>query len=132
MSESDYPLKPFVWPAADVRKSDTGSGSSAPQKGGAPCTPEQLLAYRKLLPDLPVETRTPDDLLAGMCEDQAGDPPDLLAMRARFRSLRDILPSLLPDAVVYRIGRVKIETFLVGTVDESGNLAGFETIQVET
>ena len=99
--------------------------------GDAPPDPE---AFKRLVDapaDAPVETRTLDDFFARHAE--TADPYDAQAqrIRPRYEALRETLRTALNRAIVYRIGRVEIDCWIVGG-DGHGNLAGLRTVAVET
>lgn len=49
----------------------------------------------------------------------------------RFGHLKKLLETNLTDLKVYRIGKIRIDIYVVG-IDEEGNLAGVKTMAVET
>ncbi|HEX8394268.1 MAG TPA: nuclease A inhibitor family protein [Longimicrobium sp.] len=61
-----------------------------------------------------------------------GDPNDPVGVAAsgRYRALRDLLAQRLPDLRVFRLGRVQVECYLLGSVP--GGLAGLHTTAIET
>jgi hypothetical protein len=79
----------------------------------------------------PLEERSLDHFFAGHTE--ASDPWDAQAqaIRPRYEALRELLRTRLRGATVYRLGRIEIRCYVVGG-DGRGNLAGLETVAVET
>jgi hypothetical protein len=111
-SESDYPFEPFVW------------------DGPEPPTPERLLVVLGLPPGTPVETRTLERQFAPLMrkgeatDGAAGGPAGFAALKATFESQ-------LAETLVYRVGEVEIQVFLLG-VDAEGRWVGLRTTVVQT
>lgn len=102
----------------------------------APAAPAPLdaAAFALLVgaaPDDPVETRSLDRFLARHID--MVDPADALAWERlpRYEALKALLVSELYGVTVYRIGRVQVRCYAVGH-DAAGNLAGIETVAIET
>ncbi|HEU0016681.1 MAG TPA: nuclease A inhibitor family protein [Longimicrobium sp.] len=114
-SESDRPFAFFFLPGG----------------GDAPPGPE---AFARLLgqpPGTRVEERDLDDFFARHLE--TSDPYDHRAQaeRPRYEALRETLRSALRGTTVYRMGKIEVRCYVVGG-DGRGNLAGVETVAVET
>ncbi len=79
----------------------------------------------------PAEERSLDRFFAGHTE--TSDPWDAQAqaIRPRYEALRELLRTRLRGATVDRLGRIEIRCYIVGG-DGKGNLAGLETVAVET
>lgn len=125
MSETDAPLTPFCWHRPEQ------APATSPSDEMLPCTKADVINFTNRPADVPVETRDVETFFRAMSQDQIGDPPDLLAMRARFRDLQTRLPELLTHLIVFRVGRVHIDAYIVG-VTPTADLAGLQTVQVET
>jgi hypothetical protein len=114
-SEADHPFSFFFLP---------GAGNEPP---GAD-------EFARLLGDpagTPTEERPLDHFFSGHTE--TSDPWDAQtqAIRPRYEALRELLRTRLRGATVYRLGRIQIRCYVVGG-DGKGNLAGLETVAVET
>lgn len=79
----------------------------------------------------PAEERPLDRFFAGHTE--TSDPWDAQAqaIRPRYEALRELLRTRLRGATVYRLGKIEVRCYVVGG-DGKGNLAGLETVAVET
>lgn len=79
----------------------------------------------------PVEERTLDRFFKPHIE--TVDPLDTRALeiRPRYEALKKLLATRLRDVRVFRVGRIEIDTYAVGS-DGQGNLAGVRTVAVET
>ncbi len=117
MSETDAPLRPFVWPPE--------------QLGEAGITPESVRAASGIAPDAPVEEATVDDLLGPSAaeEDWYGESERTEARR--YAQLIRLIHASLKDARVYKYGEATKEVVLVGHAD-GGGYAGLATQVVET
>ena len=102
-SESDAPFDVFTWPA--------GAGGTAR---------EQVVARTK--PGEPIE-EVPVGAFFGELEDTDD--------AARFRALRAALEATLTDVRVFRVGRLKVDVYLIGRT-AGGSVAGLHTTSVET
>ena len=78
-----------------------------------------------------IETRTLDDFFARHIE--AVDPYDATAVAQvpSYRALRETIRKVLVDPVVFRVGRIAIDCYIVG-FDRAGNLVGLTTVAIET
>ena len=79
----------------------------------------------------PVEERTLDRFFKPHIE--TVDPLDTRAqgIRPRYEALKKLLATRLDEVRVFRVGRIEIDCFVVGS-DGHGNLAGVRTVAVET
>jgi len=114
-SESDYP---FVW------FYDGGPAT-------APLTPAALLAAAHEGADEPVEVISLDDFFARHIE--RVDPYDSVAVALvpRYRHLRETIRLTVPDVRVFRVGRIQIRCYVVGTT-AAGEVVGVSTVAIET
>lgn len=112
-SESDYPFEPFTW------------------VGPGPLTPEALVVFLGLPPGTPVETRTLERQFAALTRERDSWDEAECSTRARFAALQAAFEAQLGDIVVYRVGAVEIQVFIVG-VDAEGACVGLRTTVVET
>ncbi|HZG44383.1 MAG TPA: nuclease A inhibitor family protein [Longimicrobium sp.] len=101
---------------------------------GAGDEPPGVEAFARLLgepPGSPAEERSLDRFFSGHTE--TSDPHDVQTqrIRPRYEALRELLRIRLRGATVYRLGRIEIRCYVVGG-DGKGNLAGLETVAVET
>jgi hypothetical protein len=114
-SESDYPFTYFF------------------HSGPAP-TPITVAAFRTALalaPDTPVEVVSLDEFFARHIE--RVDPADAVAVALvpRYRLLRETIRHAVRQPRVFRVGRIAIECYIVGT-DRAGNIVGLTTVAIET
>jgi hypothetical protein len=112
-SESDYPFEPFFW------------------VGPEPLTPEALVASLGLPPETAVETRTVEQFFRPLSEERDWMDEAARANAARFTGLWAVVEEDLADVVVFRVGSIKIQVFIVGT-DPEGLCVGLKTTVVET
>ncbi|HYJ79262.1 MAG TPA: nuclease A inhibitor family protein, partial [Longimicrobiaceae bacterium] len=115
-SESD---RPFTWLVVP------GGGE------GWPYPADELARRLGTPPGTRVEERDLDDFLARHIE--TSDPYDVRAqrIRPRYEALRALLRRTLREPRVVRLGRHEVRCLVVGA-DADGNLAGLETVAVET
>jgi hypothetical protein len=114
-SESDYP---FVWFF----------------QAGPVATPLTAEAFRTALgiaPDTPVEVVSLDDFFARHIE--RVDPADAaaVALVPRYRLLRETIRHAVRAPRVFRVGRIAIDCYVVGT-DRDGSVVGLTTVAIET
>ena len=112
-SESDYPFTPFRW------------------SGPGPLTPDALVAHLELPHDTPVVMRTLTQFFAPIVATREWHTDEDQAQVSRFLALHDALTTHLSDLVVFRVGEISIQAFIVGT-DANGATVGLHTTQIET
>jgi hypothetical protein len=97
----------------------------------APLTVEAFRTAAGLPADVPVEVVSLDDFLARHIE--RVDPADAaaVALVPRYRQLRETLRRVVRAPRVYRVGRIAITCYLVGT-DASDDVVGLTTVAIET
>ena len=102
-----------------------------PDAGDAPPGVDEFARLMGEPAGTPVEERSLDHFFSGHTE--TSDPWDAQAqaIRPRYEALRELLRTRLRGATVYRLGRIEIRCYVVGG-DGKGNLAGLETVAVET
>ncbi|MBW4597456.1 MAG: nuclease A inhibitor family protein [Brasilonema angustatum HA4187-MV1] len=110
-SESEYPFESFVW-------------------SGTELTPKKILELTGHPTDLPVETIALTDLFTNLAYEQEWHDVQQKADVSKFKKLLETLESNLTDIQVFRIGRIKIDIYIVGKT--SAGLAGVKTKVVET
>jgi hypothetical protein len=113
MSETDAPIYPFLWPQP------------------LPFTPEAVLAVAGLPPETRVEELSLERFFAPRVVEREGMDAADKATVARFHALQRLLTEHLTDIHVYRVGRIEIQVWIVGTTRE-GQVAGVTTQVVET
>ncbi len=115
-SESDEPFEYVAFP---------GAGRLWPM-GAA-----ELAALAGAPPGAPAEERALDHFL--MRHIETSDPYDVQAqrIRPRYERLRELLRQALGDVRVFRVGRIRIDCYVVGA-DGRGNVVGMRTVAVET
>lgn len=118
MSESDYPLTPFLW-----EREKTG------EEG---VTPERVAAIAGYPADTPVEAADFESFFeAAQAEEEWYEPEELLQAKG-FQNLVALLKAELADLQVYKVGgEPEREVFVVGRT-QSGDYAGVSTRVVET
>lgn len=114
-SESDYPFVYFFHPGP-VR---------------APLTVASFRAALAIAADSPVEAITIDEFFARHIE--RVDPADSVAVALvpRYVALRETVRRTLRDPLVFRVGRIAIDCYVVG-IDRHGDIVGLTTIAIET
>ena len=113
MSETDAPLKPFVW------------------KKVAQIDDSLLRKKAKASDDAPIEKWTVDDFFKNMNTVQDWHGEEEKADVQKFQNLTTSLQSTLSEVEVYKIGDARKEVFIVGKM-EDGNYGGLKTYVVET
>lgn len=113
MSESDYPLEPFLWEVT------------------APVTPEKVRQQTQHSQDTPVQVVPVDNFfsVATTPEDWYGEEEKETV--TRYQNLVNILKENLRNLQVYRLGKIEIDVYVVGETP-TGNLAGLSTKVIET
>ncbi len=114
-SESDYP---FVWYQSD------GFATT-------PLTEQGFRVAARLSDAAVVETTDLDVFFARHIERVDPNDPAQVAMVPHYRHLRETIRRTLPDVRVYRVGRIAIDCYIVGT-DSDGRVVGLTTIAIET
>ena len=114
-SESDHPFE-YVFLAAELP---------------GPVTGPAFHRAAGLADGTPVEERTLDDFFAGHIERVDPNDSAAVALVPRYRALKRTLATAVRGARVFRVGRVVIRCYLVGT-DARGNVVGLATTAVET
>lgn len=111
MSEADYPWKIVCYDCSNI-------------------TPEQLLEQSNLPSDTPVETVTIERFFAPALREQSWHNEEERATRNHYQQLFDFLNEQLNDLIVYRLGEVEIDVYILGTVEDK--TVGLKTTVVET
>jgi hypothetical protein len=113
VSETDSPVVPFVGDVAGE------------------VTAEIVLQQTGKPPDTPVEELDVTTFFERLTRDRDwyGDAERLRAKK--FLELQSLLEEYLNDARVFRLGRIRIDIYVVG-LDATGRLAGVTTFAVET
>ena len=111
MSEADYPWEVVSYDCSNI-------------------TPEQLLEQSNLPSDTPVETVTIERFFAPALREQSWHNEEERETRNRFQQLFNFLNEQLNDLIVYRLGEVEIDVYVLGTVDDK--TVGLKTTLVET
>ncbi|CAN5918074.1 hypothetical protein BH24BAC1_BH24BAC1_28720 [soil metagenome] len=114
-SESDYPFEPVTFA----------------EESPLPVPPALLLRWLNRPPDTSVETVE----LAWFFRHLTRESPeaDLQEQEeaGRFRKLQQVIEQELADVLVYRVGRIQVEAYLLGKTPE-GQIAGLKTTLIET
>ena len=116
MSESDFPLTPFVWPAEEV---------------GGELTGEALRRHRGYPADAKIERIEAAAFFERLTRIEEGLSPQRLKAAAGFRELWHRMSETLTDLRVFRLGRIRIDVFVAGRAP-SGAWAGVSSTVIET
>lgn len=114
ISETDAPLVPFFWP----------------QENPVKITPDVLLPLAGVATDAPVKPVKLEAFFRPATKEEDWHNDEERAEAKRFQDLVRTVKSTLKDVVVFRVGEVKIDVFIVGVVE--GGYAGLKTQIVET
>jgi hypothetical protein len=113
-SETDAPFEVVAW-----------AGET-----GAPA-PARLLALTGHKAGTPVEAVALEDFFGELTQEQDWHGEAEKADVRRYRQLREIIEKRLADAKVYRVGKTRVEIYILGRAPEGGWL-GVKTAAVET
>jgi hypothetical protein len=114
MSESDEPFEVVYW------------------KGeGKPLDPKKLLKLSGHKPSSPVRVLSVDEFFGDLTQEKDWYGKEEKADVERYRKLLDVIKSRLKGAKVYRIGKIKVDIYILGQTQE-GDWAGVKTAAVET
>ena len=114
-SESDYPFV-YYSHAGPVR---------------APLTIATFRAALAIPAESPVEAITIDEFFARHIERVDPADPVAVALVPRYVTLRETIRQAVRDPLVFRVGRIAIHCYVVGT-DRYGDVVGLTTIAIET
>ena len=81
--------------------------------------------------DATVEVQEVDYFLRNMTKAREGAREEKLEEVKRFQHLQQLLIEQLNDVKVYRVGKIQVDTFILGWTSE-GHVVGLKTFQVET
>ncbi len=81
--------------------------------------------------DSPVETQTLEYFFRNMSRINEGDDPEQQTTAKKFQQLQIILNKSLKNIMVYRIGSVQVDAFIIGELPD-GSYAGLRTLLIET
>ena len=134
-SESDYP---FVWFFQFVARTQADAPAPVLQEDLViPDAPPRALSVEEFRTLLEVPTTEQVDLVsldaffARHIENVDSADSVAAALVSRYVVLRETLRGTLDDVQVFRVGRIVIRCYIVGT-DRDGNLAGLTTTAIET
>lgn len=147
MSESDYPLEPFVWkreaqPSDKIERADEeqqAESETSKKKEvtlsalsvAAHPTADDVLKNSEREAGTKIEEVTLEKFFhrATKIEDWYEDEEKASAQK--FADLQTLLESNLSSIKVFRVGEIEIDVYVVG-IDDDGNLAGIKTRVIET
>ncbi len=112
-SESDEPFEVFVWPHCP-----------------RPLQPEDVLSLAGRPPGTPVVQQSVGQFFANATQEQSWYGDEERATARRYRDLLALLKQHLPDAQVFRVGKVEVTIYLVGHAND--HCIGLKTMAVET
>ncbi len=124
-SESDYPFTYFTHAGfGPIDHAHSLEDTEAPSA-------EEFRGLLQIPTDQPVESISLDDFFARHIE--RVDPADSVAVALvpRYVALRETLRRTLANTRVFRVGRIVIQCYIVGT-DLEDNLTGLTTVSIET
>ena len=78
-----------------------------------------------------METITLDEFFGRHIERVDPDDPVAVALVPRYRVLRETVRHAVREPRVFRVGRIAIDCFIVGT-DRNGDVVGLTTVAIET
>ena len=78
-----------------------------------------------------IETRTLDDFFKSSTTSYPTDTQEQSGRVQRFKFLKETLEHNLSEIIVYRIGQIQIDVYILGKIKD-GTYAGLHTRQVET
>lgn len=113
MSESEAPFEVFAW------------------KVEPPMTAEMVLQQTHHPSDAPVEVVSLEQFFSVATEEQDWYGPEEQEQAKKYRHLVEVIKNNLSDAQVYKIGKIKIDVYILGRI-ASGQIAGISTQVVET
>lgn len=116
MSESEFPLDPFLWSASEV---------------GGPLDGVTLLKFRNYPQGTAVEQMNPNAFFGGLTLVEEGLDEEQLKSAGQFRELYKQMNAMLKDLKVFRVGKIRIDVYIVGATPE-GNWAGVSSVLIET
>ena len=131
MSESDKPVKPFLW------KGDAKSGDGAKSEPASGPFSEAALKTCAKIPDgATIKPLTVEEFFKPTTEKQDWFGPDETANAERFQALVDVLQKNLTDLTVCRVeggeaDKSIVDVYVVGKTT-GGDWAGVSTQLVET
>lgn len=114
ISESDYPLKNFIWKDQAV---------TALNK-------TKLLKIIGKTSTTAVEETTVDRVFQAATSEYPGQDAEEKATVKKFKNLVGVIKTNLKNIKVYRVGQISIDVYIVGTV--GNDLVGLSTTLVET
>jgi Nuclease A inhibitor-like protein len=114
MSESDYPLEPFVF-----------------EKGGAAATARDAAVEKGADSKAEFKELNFDSFFGNATREQDWQGEEARATVKKFQALVGFLKESLSDIKVYRVGGVDADVYVVGHT-KSGGFAGVKTKVVET
>lgn len=158
MSESDYPLEPFIWKreeqiTEEIRHEENSSAEEADEIKTERKKAEETAIANTVTAPFSSTTFAPtaDDVLKNTehetettieettlekffyrptkIEDWFGDEETETAQK--FSALQKVIESNLQNVKVFRVGEISIDVYIVG-VDADGNFAGLKTTVIET
>lgn len=144
MSESDYPLEPFVWKRESETKKEVKEkqvagdetskkkeASSATASTGIQPTADDVLKNSKRESGTMVEEISLEKFFSRATKIEDWYEEEEKESAQKFSGLQKLLESNLKNIKVFRVGEIEIDVYVVG-IDEDGNLAGLKTTVVET
>lgn len=113
MSETDAPLKPFIWKKTN--------------------SIDEVLVRKKAKQnvDVPIEILTIDDFFKNMITPQDWHSEEEKADVLKLQNVVLNVKATITEPMVYKVGEIKKDVFIVGKIGE-GQYGGLKTLVVET
>jgi hypothetical protein len=93
--------------------------------------PETFLVDQRTSKEAKIETGSADDFFDRTTRERDWHNADDKKRVEGFRKLKDLMKTNLRDLSLYKIGRVRIDIYVIG-IDADGNTVGIQTKAVET
>lgn len=117
MSESDFPLEPFVWTQENF--------------GDSEATPESLARFLKEPENTPIESPSPEVVWEPMTIEEEWFGEEEKEAARRFQALKAFINETLTDLKAFKVGEVEKAVYILGKTPE-GDFAGIKTTVIET
>lgn len=115
MSESDYPVEPFIWEG----------------EGKDDFTAKDILKVMKYPSRAPVKVIDLDEFFSRLTQEQDWHGPQEKKEVKQYKKLVSLLKESLTNLQVFKVGKINIDIYVVGKTAD-GDFAGVTTKAVET
>lgn len=134
MSKKTHLAEELVKAAEGVMLPSERDSSFTVMKWPKATLPKDTAAFRKLIhadAKTEVESFDASAMLERLGKDASTDGADVKKMRAKFRKLAAFLDEHFEELVGYKVGKIKVETYIVGASSD-GEVIGLRATGVET